>query len=267
MRVGISVPQFNERAAPALDIARRAEDAGLDGVFVFDHLWPMGQPPRPALHSYELLGALAAAATSITLGTLVARVSLLPKPVLVHNLVTLNRMLEGRFVAGIGTGDHANRAENEAYGLAFGSVADRVSELIGCCRELRAAGVHTWVGGRSAAVRRAAAEEADGWNGWGWGADTAAFAAAATKVTSIAPAAELTWGGQVLVARTPEEADAKLARAGDRDGLVHGTVEDLAAHFAALDQVGVSWAICAPLDVGTDPESVELVAEAARLAR
>lgn len=261
------MPQFNERAAPAIDVARRAEAAGLDGVFVFDHLWPMGQPQRPALHSLPLLGALAAATTRVTLGPLVARVSMLPNPVLVHGLTSLHRMLGARFVAALGSGDSANCEENVAYGLGFGSVAERVGELIACCRALRAEGVRTWIGGRSTAIRRAAAEEADGWNGWGWCADPAVFAEAAAEIRSMAPDLELTWGGQVLVGRTQEVADEKLARAGDRQGLVHGTVDDLRARFDALAEAGAAWVICAPLDVATDPESVELVAEAAHLAR
>ena len=51
MRLGVTLPQFREDAEPALAAARRAETAGLDGVFVFDHLWPLHQPERPALHS------------------------------------------------------------------------------------------------------------------------------------------------------------------------------------------------------------------------
>ncbi len=42
MRVGVTLPTFRDDAA-ALDAARRAEALGLDGVFVFDHLWPLGQ--------------------------------------------------------------------------------------------------------------------------------------------------------------------------------------------------------------------------------
>jgi len=264
--VGITVPQFKDDPAPAVDVARRAEAAGLDGVFVFDHLWPLGRPERPVLHCLPLLGALGAETSRVTLGPLVTRVSVLPSPVVVNSLVTLHRMFEGRFVAGLGTGDSLNRAENEAYGLGFGTVAERVQDLREICRELRAAGVRTWVGGMSPAVRRAAAEEADGWNGWG-STDPTEFARAAAEVTSLAPTAEVTWGGQVLIGRTPEVAMAKLARAGDRAGIVHGTVDDLCNHFEALAAVGASWAVCAPLDVGTDPESVELVAEAAGLAR
>ena len=166
VRIGISLPQFRHDAEPAIEVARRAEAGGLDGVFVFDHLWPIGQRMRPALHSTTLLGALAAETERVVLGTLVARVGLVPDAVLVHSLVTLHRMTGGRFIAALGTGDSLNREENDAYGVPFAPVADRVASVVDCCRRLRAAGVTTWIGGRSPAVRMAAAN-ADGWNGWG----------------------------------------------------------------------------------------------------
>ena len=72
MKVGVTLPQFRDEADTALSAARRAEALGIDGVFVFDHLWPMGHPGRPALSSGPLLGALAASTTTIHLGTLVA---------------------------------------------------------------------------------------------------------------------------------------------------------------------------------------------------
>jgi alkanesulfonate monooxygenase SsuD/methylene tetrahydromethanopterin reductase-like flavin-dependent oxidoreductase (luciferase family) len=257
VRVGITLPQFRHEAEPALATARRAEAAGLDGIFVFDHLWPLGQPERPALHSLVLLGALAVETTRVTLGPLVARVGLVPDAVLVHGYVTLHRMVGDRLVVGLGTGDRANRDENLAYGIPFPPAARRLASLGECCRGLRQAGVRTWVGGRSAAVRRAAAE-ADGWNAWG--ADPGTFAAEAALVP---PGRELTWGGQVLVGRTRAEADAKLAAHGGRPNLVAGTVEDLRRHLEALAAAGASWAVCAPLDIGTDPAAVDLVAEAA----
>ena len=75
-------------------------------------------------------------------------------------------------------------------------------------------------------------------------------------------ATELTWGGQVLIGRTPEEARDKLERHGTRPGLVHGTVDDLRRHLQDLEAVGAAWAVCAPLDVSNDEEAVELVLEA-----
>ncbi|HET7720943.1 MAG TPA: LLM class flavin-dependent oxidoreductase, partial [Acidimicrobiales bacterium] len=105
MLVGVTLPQFRHDADAAITVARRAEAAGLDGVFVFDHLWPMGQRMRPALHSTTLLGALAVETDRVVLGTLVARVGLVPDAVLVHTLVTLHRMTAGRLIAALGTGD------------------------------------------------------------------------------------------------------------------------------------------------------------------
>ena len=257
MKIGISLPQFRHDAEAAVEVARRAEATGLDGVFVFDHLWPMGQRMRPALHGTTLLGALAAETDRVVLGTLVARVGLVPDAVLVHTLVTLHRMIGGRLIAALGTGDSLNREENEAYGVPFAAVADRVTSLVDCCRRLRAAGVTTWIGGRSPAVRMAAAN-ADGWNGWGTDVPTWAKEAA-----GVPHGGELTWGGQVLIGRTQAEADAKLRAHGSRPGLVAGTVDDLEAHIDTLAAAGATWAVCAPLDVGTDPDAVELVAEAA----
>jgi alkanesulfonate monooxygenase SsuD/methylene tetrahydromethanopterin reductase-like flavin-dependent oxidoreductase (luciferase family) len=258
VRVGVTLPQFSHDAEPAIAAARRAERAGIDGVFVFDHLWPLGRPDRPALHSTTLLGALTAETERVVLGTLVARVGLVPDAVLVHTLVSLHRMLEGRFIAGLGTGDKANRPENEAYGIAYPPVADRVASVIACARMLREAGVRTWIGGLSASVRRAAAE-ADGWNVWGVPVDELAELGRQWP----RPWVELTWGGQVLVARTPDELAAKGERIGDRPGVVTGTVEDLSSHLLAVADAGASWAVCAPIDVGVDPSTIDLVAEAA----
>jgi len=115
--------------------------------------------------------------------------------------------------------------------------------------------VPTWVGGDSDRARRIAAAEADGWNAWGL--STEQFASLAPDVQTA-----VTWGGQVLVGRTAKEAGAKLTRHGPRPGLVHGTVDDLRRHLSALKEAGASWAVCSPLDVGTDEEAVDLLVEA-----
>jgi alkanesulfonate monooxygenase SsuD/methylene tetrahydromethanopterin reductase-like flavin-dependent oxidoreductase (luciferase family) len=269
LRVGVTLPQFRHDPGPAVAVARRAEAAGVDGLFVFDHLWPLGRPDRPALHSTTLLGALAAETSRVAAGTLVARVGLLPDAVLVHTLATLHRLLGDRLIAGLGTGDRANRDENVAAGVAYPPAAERVAAAAWCAAALQEAGVRTWIGGLGPAVRRAAATAAGGWNGWGL--DAASFARLAGGVREDAGAGgrpfEVTWGGQVLVGRSAAEAVAKLQRHGPRPGLVHGTVGDLAAFLRALAAAGASWAVCAPLDVGVDDEAVDLVAEAAALAR
>jgi hypothetical protein len=259
MLLGITLPQFRTDPEPALAVARSADDASLDGVFVFDHLWPLGQPHRPALHSFELLAAVAAETSTISVGTLVARIGVLPDAVLLHTLLTLHQIAGTRLVAGLGTGDLANREENLAYGLDYPPMAVRRARMVACCRALAESGVTTWLAGNSPATRRAAVEGgAGGWNGWGL--DVAAFASAAADLagTGVAP----TWAGQVLVGRTREDADAKLAEYGTRPGLVWGTGDDLRRHLDALEGAGATWAVCAPLDVGHDPSVAETLAAA-----
>ena len=264
MRVGLTLPQFRDDADEALVTARRAEELGLDGVFVFDHLWPIGRPDGPALQSRVLLGAIAVETRRVALGPLVARVSLVANAVLTHEMETLHRMLGDRLIVGLGTGDSMSRPENERAGVPFPSVAERIADLEDCCRRLRALGACTWVGGHAARLRSAAALEADGWNGWSSGGHD--FAAEAADVLARARAADrrvaITWGGQVLIGRTPAEAAAKLEEYGGRAGLLHGTVDDLRRHFAELAGLGVTWAVCAPLDVGAGSDAVEMVAEA-----
>ena len=69
--LGLTLPQFNERPGLALEASRDAWTMGFGGVFVFDHLWPLGQPQRPALEGWTLLAALAARAGGPVTGEVV----------------------------------------------------------------------------------------------------------------------------------------------------------------------------------------------------
>lgn len=237
MKVGMTLPQFRDDAEACIDTARRAEAAGLDGVFVFDHLWPIGQPGRPALAGPVLAAALLAETDRLAVGTLVARVGLLPDAVLVSTLGTLGRMAGPRLIAGLGIGDHLSGPENRAYGVPVAPRDHRLSRLAQVCRQLRAGGVTTWVGGRSEATRRVGRAEAAALNLWGVAAPEVAAEAAVT-----AGRAEVTWAGQV-----------DLGAAGGA-GLT-----DLLGEMAAA---GAAWVVVAPLGSGW-PEAVESVAAAA----
>lgn len=220
MRIGVSLPQFRDDADAALQAARHAEAVGFDGVFVFDHLWAIGRPERPALPAFPLLGALAGSTARIVLGTLVARIGLVPDAVLVHQLRTLHALTGGRVIAGVGTGDRLSAAENEAFGIDYPPAAERRQRLAGVCDELRARGVTTWVGGRAERTRLVAVEHADALNLW----DVDAGVLAAEQRV------EVTWGGVV-----PSDPDA------------------CAALLAAVADAGATWAVCAPA-YGTDPD-------------
>lgn len=232
MKVGITLPQFRDDPSLAVAVARHAEDAGIDGVFAFDHLWPIGRPDRPALHGTTLVAALAVETAEVAVGTLVARVSLLPDAVLAHTFATLQRMAGARLVAGVGIGDGLSKAENLAYGVAFPPAAERRASLTEVCRRLRGLGIESWVGGTAPATRALAHAEADAVNLWGVGVDAVADEVARSAGT-------VTWGGQVDL----------------------GAGDDVGALVASLARAGAAWAVVAPLGVAWD-RAVEAVAAA-----
>ena len=104
MKLGVLLPTFREHAQEALDVASEADRAGLDGVFAFDHLWPMGSPLRPALAPFPVLAAVASRCPSLYVGPLVARVGLVATAKLVEQFTTLAVLAPGRVIAALGTG-------------------------------------------------------------------------------------------------------------------------------------------------------------------
>jgi len=231
VKVGLVAPVFARDPGAALRVAHEADESGIDGVFSYDHLFPIQSPERPALAALPMLAAMATQTERIHLGTLVSRVTLLPVPVLVDALATLDQMAGGRAIAGIGTGDRLTESENQAYGLPFPSLDERLRVLEEVARGLRARGVTTWIGGRSRHVREIAAAEADAWNCWDGPLDElAAFAAAKGD------RCQATWGG-------PPPSDG-----------------DLETHLRLLAGSGVAWAVYGP------PPSVDWGAFVSKLA-
>jgi len=261
LSVGTTLPQFRADAEAAISAATSAEALGLDGVFVFDHLWPIGNPEGEVFHSHELLGALAAETGRVRLGSLVARVGLLPDAVLVNTLLSVDAVSGGRLIAGIGSGDALSKAENEAFGVAYDSVTERLAAVERCCRQLGEQGVTTWAGGRSPALRSAAARSAAALNVWGASPEAVADEGADVRAKAGRRPVEVTWGGQVLIGRDARDLAEKQRRHGRRPGLVQGTVDDVVAHLTKLAAAGATWAVCAPIDIHDDPAALETLAE------
>ncbi len=118
MRLGVLLPTFRSGGDDAFALADEAARCGLDGVFAYDHLWPIGSPLRPSLAPFPLLAAIARRHEGLVVGPLVARVGLVGTEHLVGQFRTLERIAPGRVIAALGAGDHLSAPENEAYGLA-----------------------------------------------------------------------------------------------------------------------------------------------------
>jgi alkanesulfonate monooxygenase SsuD/methylene tetrahydromethanopterin reductase-like flavin-dependent oxidoreductase (luciferase family) len=197
LRLGLILPHFRREAGPALRLAQEAERAGIDGVFCYDHLWPMGQPERPALSPFPLLGAVAASTRTIHIGTLVARIGLVADETLVAQFVALSELAAGRVIAGVGIGDHKSEAEDEAYGLPKTSPGERRRRLEACSVELSRRSIPVWIGGSSPALLEMAARVGAAVNLWD---------VPAAGVAARANRAEVTWAGPPPVALGPHGA-------------------------------------------------------------
>jgi alkanesulfonate monooxygenase SsuD/methylene tetrahydromethanopterin reductase-like flavin-dependent oxidoreductase (luciferase family) len=104
MRFGLHVPQLGVLSEPdvLVDLARRAESAGWDGFFVWDHLMHAGDPP--ACDPWVTLGAIAARTTRLRLGPLVTPLPRRRPWKVAREAATLDRLTGGRAVLGVGIG-------------------------------------------------------------------------------------------------------------------------------------------------------------------
>ncbi len=156
MKIGVLLPTFRSDARDALSAAQRASEQQLDGVFAYDHLWPMGESQRPSLAPFPVLANVAARERSLFLGPLVARVGLVGTQVLVEEFLTLSLIAPSRVIVALGTGDKLSEAENVAYGLTVRSAHERRTLLAETATAL--AHLEVWVGAGSTATNVLARE-------------------------------------------------------------------------------------------------------------
>jgi alkanesulfonate monooxygenase SsuD/methylene tetrahydromethanopterin reductase-like flavin-dependent oxidoreductase (luciferase family) len=259
--VGLTLPSFVTDVEVPLRVARAADRAAVDGVFAFDHLFRTGLAGsrRPAIECFALLGACAVETRRVTIGSLVARATLRPPAVLAHAATTVARAAgSSRVIVGIGAGDSQSRAENEEFGLPFGSVADRIGALAASVRAVTGTGLPVWIGGNSLVVRETVALGA-AWNSWGTSPEE--FAREAAVVRAVAPDATITWGGLVVLATTRAAAYEKHERLRPHhQQRIVGVPSFVAARLRPYVDAGASWLVLGPVD-SSNRENADLVAE------
>jgi alkanesulfonate monooxygenase SsuD/methylene tetrahydromethanopterin reductase-like flavin-dependent oxidoreductase (luciferase family) len=235
IRAGVVLPTFRDRPDDAFAAAEAAVDAGIDGLFCYDHLWPMGQPERPALAPFPLLGALASrfaprpdgAGAGPYFGTLVARIGLVPNAVLAAEFRALARLAPGRIIAGLGTGDRLSADENRAYGIPFHPAAQRRAEVVALARELRDEGIAVWVAGGPAGRVDEAREAGAALNVWD------SDPALVTERSSGSDALEVTWAGPPVESAPAMAETVDLMAAAGATWVVFGWPVDVEALAAA----------------------------------
>ena len=137
MKVGLMVPLGKQEdlgrtlSYPEIrDLALRAEAAGLDSVWIYDHLifhFPE-KDPAGVWEGWTIWSALAEATKRVELGALVLCVPFRNPAVLAKMAVTLDEVSGGRIILGLGAGWH--QPEYSMFGLPFNHRVDRFEDAI-----------------------------------------------------------------------------------------------------------------------------------------
>ncbi len=124
------------------DGARRAEDAGCDGIWLWDHLrGGNAAGPEPVPECWTVLSALAEATSRVMLGSLVLNVANRHAGVLANMAATLQELSGGRLLLGLGAGGSRATpyaAEQDAIGRPVGTDTERRRELERAIARIRA---------------------------------------------------------------------------------------------------------------------------------
>lgn len=292
-RVGLQLPEV-ERFVPwheMFDLARAAEAAGLDSLWVGDHLLydlPGGQTRGP-WEAWTSLAALAAVTNRVELGTLVASTSFHHPAMLAKMAATVDAISAGRLIVGLGAGWNAR--EYGAFGFPFDRRVDRFEEAFGIVRTLlrdgrishrgefhtlddcvldpppaRPGGPPLLVGSIAPRMLRITLPHVDAWNVWfsQYGNTVDGFAAVKYRVDEATEAAGRPHGSVAATAAVLVRAPGGRGRTmGDTAGAdvppAGGPPDEVAAHLAALGAAGATH-----LQVVLDPitrASVDWLAE------
>jgi F420-dependent oxidoreductase-like protein len=136
MRISLSITNYSWQGGPArlgaelARVVRAAEAAGLDTVWVPDHLLqaaPGSAPDAEMLEAYTTLGFLAGQSARIRLGAMVTAATYRSPGLLIKAVTTLDVLSGGRAWLGIGAGYHEEEAL--ALGLSLPPTAERYERL------------------------------------------------------------------------------------------------------------------------------------------
>jgi alkanesulfonate monooxygenase SsuD/methylene tetrahydromethanopterin reductase-like flavin-dependent oxidoreductase (luciferase family) len=273
MRVGVQLPEV-ERVVPwpeMVAMARTAEQAGLDSIWLGDHLLydlPDGSARGP-FEVWTALAALASVTERVELGPLVASTSFHAPAMLAKLAATVDAVSGGRLVLGLGAG--WNQREYSAYGFAYDKRVSRFAEAFTVIRELvrtgrsdfhgtfydaadcvldprpvRPGGPPIMLGSTGPRMLRIGLPHVDAWNVWwsGYGNSADGFAAVRARVEAACdeagrPPGEVEATAAVLV-QLPSGAGRMMGETYNDRTVRPVAGSDLVEHLHAMDAAGAA---------------------------
>jgi alkanesulfonate monooxygenase SsuD/methylene tetrahydromethanopterin reductase-like flavin-dependent oxidoreductase (luciferase family) len=278
-------PGADGTAAGTREQARYAEQLGLDGIFVGDHLKPAGPYPE----SMVVLAAAAAVTKRIHVGVGVMVLALRDPAWAAKQLATLQHVSGGRVVLGVGTGGvmhgtgaweavgvpytERGRRTDEALALLPGLIRGETTRLPTGASITLSPGADVppiLIGGNSPAALRRAVR-----HGAGWFSSVTTPQRVADGARRLPDTAQIAVGCIALLDAdtTDPRIDAFVAALTDSHGIpaeeaadvpITGTPTQAAEQFAAYADAGATWLVLTA--IGDDWHAQwELIAEAATL--
>ena len=148
LKVGVQLPEVERLVswAEIRDMARAAEDIGLDSLWVGDHL--LYRTRERGAHgpweAWSMLAALAAVTERVELGPLVASTGFHSPAMIAKKAATIEEISGGRLILGLGAG--WNEVEYRSFGFPYHHRVSRFEEAFTIIRTLLTVGEIDFVG-------------------------------------------------------------------------------------------------------------------------
>ncbi len=265
-KIGVQLPEV-ERFVPwpeYLDLARRAEAAGYDSVWIGDHLvydLPDGSTRGP-YEAWTTLAAIAAATERVEIGPLVASTGFHAPAMLAKQAATVDAISQGRLILGLGAG--WNRREFDAFGFPYDRRVSRFEEALAIIapllregrttfhgqfyevddcvldpRPVREGGPPIMLGSNSPRMLSIGLPVVDSWNVWWsvYGNSVEKFAQVKAEVDAVMPEGRTVDATAAVLVTLPDGRGRLMGEAYDAS-VTKVTPDDLGQHIQGLADAG-----------------------------